>query len=207
MSADTMDRPYDVGTDERNRLADIVEDARDGDPEAWRELVEQLTPLLTATARGYRLGLHDVADVVQATWLACVERLHQVREPAALPGWLITTCRRESLRHLHRQSRTVPVGDQQPYGAPLWSARTLGADPLEHLLDGERDALVREAVAELPARQRRLLTEVLDGDGDRETVAYSRLSTTLDMPIGSIGPTRQRALSRLRQDARLSLAG
>jgi RNA polymerase sigma factor (sigma-70 family) len=207
MSTSEVHGRLDSDDGEGTGLVGLVEAACTGRPEAWRELVERLTPVLTATARGYRLGPQDVADVVQTTWLACIEKLHQLREPASLPGWLVTTCRRECLRLLHRQARSVAVPHDELRGTPMWSSPTADADPLEQVLRGERDSMVRLAVAALPTRQSRLLTEVLDGDGDREAVAYSRLSTALDMPVGSIGPTRQRALSRLRQDARLGLAG
>ncbi|WP_131741710.1 RNA polymerase sigma factor, partial [Actinomadura roseirufa] len=80
------------GTDE------LVDRARDGDGAAWARLVERFSGLLWAIARGYGLGDADAGDVVQTTWLRLVERLDDLREPAAVGGWLATTARREAAR-------------------------------------------------------------------------------------------------------------
>ena len=74
------------GTDGQPDLATLVEDARRGEP------------LIRAITNRYPLGEHDAEDVAQVTWLRLVEHLHRLREPLALPGWIATTARHESLR-------------------------------------------------------------------------------------------------------------
>jgi hypothetical protein len=72
--------------------------AADGDKQAWHALVERYTPLIWSICRSHRLGNADAEDVGQSVWLRLVEQLHKIRDPAALPGWLATTTRRECLR-------------------------------------------------------------------------------------------------------------
>jgi RNA polymerase sigma factor (sigma-70 family) len=176
------------------QLAPTVNAAAAGDEYAWSELVRHFTPLLRSVARGYRLDQHDVDDVVQACWVALLLSVDSLRDPEAIGAWLITTVRRQALRAHQRHLREV-VTDQ-----PLHD-RAAGADCLEiEVLKAEQTRILREAVERLPGRQRELL-ESLIAEPDR---SYVEVSRGLDMPIGSIGPTRERGMRRLRQDRRLA---
>ena len=62
------------------------------------------------------------------------------------------------------------------------------------LLADERAQVVRDALSRLPRRWQRLL-EMLMAD---PPASYAEISDQLDLPIGSIGPTRGRCLARLR---------
>src|SRR5262245_61931914 len=86
-------------------VSGLVLRARIGDQDAWNRLVERYTPMLWSTCRRHRLGPEDAVDVVQRVWLLLVEQLPALREPAALPGWLLTTTRRECLRLLRASRR------------------------------------------------------------------------------------------------------
>lgn len=87
----------------------LVEAARQGDQAAWNVLVHRYAPLVWAVTRTYRLGEKDAEDVSQFVWLRLVEQLARIREPLALPRWIITTARRESQRLVARLNRTVLV--------------------------------------------------------------------------------------------------
>ena len=69
--------------------------AKNGEQQAWDALVERYAPLIWSICRHYRLERADAEDVSQAVWFTLVARLDHLREPAALPGWLATTTRRE----------------------------------------------------------------------------------------------------------------
>jgi RNA polymerase sigma factor (sigma-70 family) len=161
-------------------------------------VVRRLTARIRAVARAHRLPAHDVEDVVQLTWLRLLEHGRDIREPAALGAWLHTTARRESLRVLHEAARLQPVADDalaEPVAAP-------GAD--DELEQREAAAVLARAIDALPARQRALMGALLADDGP----SYAHIAHRLDMPIGSIGPTRARCMDRLRRDRRLaSVAG
>ena len=59
-----------------------------------------VSPLIWSICRRHGLDRTDVEDVAQAVWARLVAHLDNLHEPAALPGWLATTTRRECLRVL-----------------------------------------------------------------------------------------------------------
>ena len=76
------------------------EPRRNSDEQAWDALVERYAPLIWSICRKYELRGADAEDVGQSVWLHLVDAPEQVRDPAALPGWLATTTRRECARVL-----------------------------------------------------------------------------------------------------------
>src|ERR1700678_1664045 len=76
----------------------LVTRAAGDDHEAWNEIVERYVPLVWDICTRYQLSRDDIEDGGQNLWLLLVEQLGKLREPAALPGWLATTTRRECLR-------------------------------------------------------------------------------------------------------------
>ena len=76
-------------------ITDLVTCAAHGDEQAWDALVERYAPLVWSICRRYQLSDADTHDVSQSVWLSLVSHLSKLRDPAALPGWLATTTRRE----------------------------------------------------------------------------------------------------------------
>jgi RNA polymerase sigma factor (sigma-70 family) len=173
-------------------VARIVSAAASGDARAWDALVDEFSGLVWAVVRSHRLSDADSADVAQATWLALVEHLDGVREPERVGAWLATTARRKCLRVLRSAKRQVPVGDELP---ELYDEVEVGDD----LMLDQRNAALWRALDRLPERDQALL-RLLVADPQP---SYQEIAAALDMPVGSIGPTRARALERLRA----SLAG
>jgi RNA polymerase sigma factor (sigma-70 family) len=172
-------------------VADLVRRACSGDRLAWDAVVERYAPLIWCICRRYRLRDADTEDVGQAVWLHLVQHLDGLRDPAALPGWLATTTRRECHRAL-RVPRNVPVDEQQLQNMP--DEQTA---PAEHdVLVAERNAALRGAFGRLPPGCQRLLAMLMSDP----PVPYAEISATLGIPVGSIGPSRRRYLERLRRD-------
>ena len=165
--------------------AELLELAARGDQEAWGRLVEEYDGLVRSVARSFRLQAADVHDVAQTTWLRLVQHLHTIRDPERLAGWLAVTASRESLAILRRASRHTQVSEEPPDPATDTEASVAASDTARALW---------ETVAELPPRQERLLIALFREELD----SYNEVATRCAMPIGSIGPTRARALSRLR---------
>jgi RNA polymerase sigma factor (sigma-70 family) len=168
-----------------------------GDEGAWNELVERYAPLVWSVCARYQLDRGDIDDVGQTVWLLLVENLGSLREPAALPGWLATTTRHECLRILrsgrHRDFGALPPDDQMPADP---AAVTIEQD----VIDAERNAALRAAFAELTDGCHDLIS-LLIGDPPAD---YARISATLGIPVGSIGPTRARCLDKLRRSPHLA---
>jgi RNA polymerase sigma factor (sigma-70 family) len=172
------------------QLADMVSAAAAGDASAWDELVREFTGLVRSVARWHRLNDADAADTAQATWLLLFQHLDRIKEPARIGAWVATTARRECLRVLRGTPRCVALDDEWEYvestEAPADSA----------LLAAERDLALRRCLDRLRATDRQLLTLLM---ADHQP-GYAEISVTLAMPVGSIGPTRARALDRLRDE-------
>jgi RNA polymerase sigma factor (sigma-70 family) len=174
---------------------DLVRDAASGDKSAWDELVERYSGLVWAVARGHRLAHADAADVFQTTWLRLVEHLARLREPEHLGGWLSSTARHEALRMLRLRRRELPEEDMALGREAVDPEGSWAADPEVALLAHEDRVALVAAFGRLPGRCQSLL-RLLAAD---QPLSYSEVSSTLDMPIGSIGPTRGRCLEHLRR--------
>jgi RNA polymerase sigma factor (sigma-70 family) len=178
--------------------AEFVERIRARDDFAWREMVDQYEPTLRRIARQYRLSTQDTDDAVQITWLRCVEHVDQLTQPDRLLSWLATICRRECLRLATRERHEIPIGESAI--TRLIDSKQEEHDPSTEAVDRDDNARLNRAIAALPDRQRTVLLEVLG----REDYGYLDISRRLGLPVGSIGPTWQRAVTRLRRDPELT---
>ena len=168
----------------------LVASAREGDQSAWNAIVERFLPLVCALVRRHRLSEADGDDVCQTVWLRLVEHLDALREPDALPGWISTTTRNECLRLLAARKRMTPV---DPMDSGSLEGVTEDVSGVDLVALEERHAL-REGLAELPSGRRDLLLMLLADP----PIPYAEISEKLGIPVGSIGPTRARALAQLR---------
>jgi RNA polymerase sigma factor (sigma-70 family) len=175
--------------------ATLVRAARGGQAAAWKTLVERHDGRIAAVCRAHRLSSADAADVRQTTWLRAVEHLDRLHEPQRVGAWLVTVARRECLRVVRQAARVRPCDEEL-----LQREHAATAPPDLRLLESERRAAVRTAVTALPRRDRALLGLLYS----EPEPSYADIGRSMDMPIGSIGPTRGRALERLRRHRRLA---
>jgi RNA polymerase sigma factor (sigma-70 family) len=191
-ASDTLVPPSPANSSADSSVGDLVARARSGDRQAWDALVERYAPLIWSICRRHRLGRADADDVGQSVWLRLLDQLDRVREPAALPGWLSTTTRRECLRVLSAAQgphATIYALDVES----LPDQRTGTAD--QELLAAERHAALRAAFTQLPPNGQQLLA-LLTAD---PPTPYADISAQLGIPVGSIGPTRSRYLDKIRR--------
>ncbi|MEU4574875.1 RNA polymerase sigma factor [Nonomuraea sp. ATR24] len=160
--------------------AELLAAAAGGDQDAWDQLVSRFGPRMWAVARSCGLGESDAADVVQGAWLRLLERLHAIREPAAVGAWLATTTRREALQLLRKTPHSVAA---EPPAAP---------DPASAVLEADGNRLLWQTVSTLHEPCRTMLRLVATDLGSRQ------MAQRLGVPIGSVGPTRARCLEKLR---------
>jgi len=177
-------------------VAALVARVGDGDQAAWNELVERYSPLVWSICLRYQLNRQDIDDVGQSVWLLLVENIGNLREAAALPGWLATTTKHEALRVLRAAGRHEHAGLPPEHQMPLNPADTTIE---QELIVAERNAALRRAFDELPRRCHELLS-LLMSDPPPD---YAHISAALGIPVGSIGPTRARCLGRLRRSPHL----
>jgi RNA polymerase sigma factor (sigma-70 family) len=167
---------------------ELVAAARRRDPAAWDELVSRYNGLVRSVVGSYRLQQADASDAVQNTWLRALQGVNSIREPERLGGWLATTAERECLALLRRSRREVP--DE----AAARDCATSVPGPEAVVVVEEARHAVDAAVANLNRRRRRLVLALFY----EPECAYIEVSRAVGMPVGSIGPTRGRALRILR---------
>lgn len=183
------------------RAAELFGRWRGGEARAMDELVRLMSPVLWHVVRSYGLDRALAQDVVQTTWLTLVRRHESILEPQAVSGWLTTCARREAWRVGKLQRRADPTETEylEPHLPTHESAEN------EAALSDESHRLWA-AVGALNERCQRLLRVVAFD----ERPDYARLAQDLSMPVGSIGPTRQRCLGKLRallEDAGFETSG
>lgn len=173
------------------RAASLFLRWREGEARAMDELVRLMSPTLWHVVRAYGLDRALAEDVVQSTWLTLVRRHETIVDPRAISGWLTMCARREAWRvgKQHRRADATEAEALEPHLPVHESAEQTAAT------DDESRRLWA-AVGTLNERCQRLLRIVAFDDRPD----YARIAQDLAMPIGSIGPTRQRCLAKLRAE-------
>jgi RNA polymerase sigma factor (sigma-70 family) len=183
------------GSHPRGDLPALLGAAVRGEDRAWSALTARFGPAVRRVARRHHLDEAEQDDVVQRTWLRLLRNGGTLRDADALPAWLATVARNESLRVLAAR-RDVPVDD------PRLETAADPEDVDEQIVAEERRRALHRAIDALPERQRTLMLLL----ATEAPPSYDRLSSMLGMPVGSIGPTRMRCLERLRRDPHLARA-
>jgi RNA polymerase sigma factor (sigma-70 family) len=170
----------------------LVKLAGEGDQAAKEELVERLQRLVWYSIADFGLSREDRQDVFAGTFCRLFECLGSIRDPDRLPGWIATTARNEAHTLLRARGRVVITDELGESEDPEPSTD-------ERLVERELHIAMQAAFRRLPDNCRvllRLVTAV-------PRLSYEEISELLAMPHGSIGPTRQRCLDRLRSAAEL----
>lgn len=180
--------------------ADLVAMCRKGRQAAWSTLVRRFQRLVYTVPRRAGLSDEQAADVFQFTFSRLFEHIDKLDDGARVHAWLVTTAKRETLRLLEQSRRIVDLT------APAGTEEGDSEDPLERLADPaplpeallgelqEQDR-VRRALERLEPRHRQLLELLFLQD---EAPPYAEIAARLGIAEGSIGPTRARALDKLR---------
>ena len=127
---------------------DLVRLARDGDPVAFRLLVERYQPMVRARARWLCANPSDIEDVAQESFLQAFIALDRIADPDRFAGWLAGVVFNVG-RNLGRR-RPLTLVPEWP--EPLHPAAAEGLPSAEDL---DRAEALRAAVAGLPAGQQR----------------------------------------------------
>ncbi len=164
---------------------------REGEQQALDELVRLMSPVLWHVVRATGLDQEAAEDVVQTAWLTLVRSAASVQDPQAVGRWLCTTARREAWRH-GRASGRVHTTDVEVLDSRLPRQQS----PEDDVVLGDEQARLWQALSRLPERCQQLLRIV----AAEARPDYGSISAHLQMPVGSIGPTRGRCLDKLRTE-------
>ncbi len=186
--------------DSDDELMELVVGCRAGDNAAWAALVQRFQRLVYAVVCRMGLDEHHAADVFQTVFERLQKHLPTLKDPARLRAWVVTTAKREGLLQRQRARRmvsmTVADGDDGEISGD-WDLADEALVPEQLLSHLQQLDCLRRAIDQLEPRHRKLI-ELLFSDEDLR-LPYEDIARQLGMPVGSLGPTRQRCLDRLRR--------
>ena len=168
---------------------DLLAAARTGEAGAWEEIVRRYSGLVAAKVRSFRMQDADALDAIQMTWLRLAENVHRLCHPERLAGWLATTACRECLRILRQAKSTATPMEILATHVP-----EPAAGPEQRAVEADTARALGRLIAQLPPTRRVLLRALFADDAG----SYTDVAQTVGIPVGSIGPSRARALQQLR---------
>jgi len=174
-------------------VAVLVRRHFDGDDKALVELTAIFQSLVKAAARRVLHCASDVDDAVQDTWLNFVRFGDRITDPTRVGAWLWTVALNSARRIQRRDSRCIVVDNVVDLADAMADEVS---DPDHALQRGERAAAVRRAAADMRETDRRVLSLMMDERG----YDYRQISSISGRPIGSLGPTRDRIIRKLRSN-------
>src|SRR5262245_42743762 len=169
---------------------DLIRACRAGDARAWERLLDKYERLVFSISLNYGLTTDDAADITQITFTILLQNLNTLPDEIHLSPWLATVARRHTWRLLARNRREAVDLDED-----LAGNEAVG----EIVDDRERWELaewLNQGLSMLDERCRLLLLALYF---DAEQPSYAQVADHLNLPVGSIGPTRARCLEQMKQ--------
>jgi len=170
-------------------LTRLVDACLAGDETAWTELVAMISPVIMATCSRMRLTQEASLDVFGQVCYLLLKNLDRIRSPERLLGYVATMTRREVLAFNRHRGQFVRLEGED------LETRSIEEPDFDRLLEREDDrALLAAVMLKLPEKEYHLIQMLFF---DPEEPSYEEISEKLEMPVASIGPTRQRILAKL----------
>lgn len=170
----------------------LVRGCLKGDSESWSALIDKYKNLIFSIPIKYGLSRDDSADIFQAVCLELLSQLPNLRDPRALPKWLMQVAAHKCFHYKHREQRLVS-SDSDDTQIPESEIPPIAEQLIR---EAEQEQIVREALAKLAPRCRQLVHMLFFEEPVR---LYRDIASELGLAVGSIGFIRQRCLDRLRR--------
>jgi RNA polymerase sigma factor (sigma-70 family) len=169
----------------------LVKECLSGNEEAWSLLIEKYKALIYSIPVKYGFSTNEAADVFQGTCLELLARLPELREPRALPKWLIQVAHHQCYRWKQQERRMVSR-DAEP-DLPVPETPAIAESLVQQT---QEEQMLREAMATLSPQCRRLVELLFFETPARP---YAEVAAELGLAPGSIGFVRQKCIHRLRR--------
>jgi len=187
MGAEPQSAPIIGWSEER-----LVRECLDGNEAAWAALIDRYKNLIFSVPIKYRFSREEAADVFQMVCLELLSELPRIREPKALPKWILMVTAHKCY-HLKNQGRRY---QEKTEGFAKTVGNALPPDAEVIVQQAESEQQIREAIASLPQRCQELIRLLFFEEPAR---SFDEVARMLGLPRGSIGFTRQRCLDRVRR--------
>jgi RNA polymerase sigma-70 factor (ECF subfamily) len=182
--------PVEIGVEDK----ELIDRCLAGDERAWQQFAGKYQPGVKAYARGVLRSMRqpasdlDAEEIVGRVFEHIVEQKFRVlrafRWQCTLATWLKILARTACVRIVRRKNlpaEKLARSDSSP-------------SPLDQLLSDEAHAAVRQALEELPDRDRQVLTRFF-----QEGQPYEQIAAELDLPMGTVATILARTRARLRE--------
>jgi RNA polymerase sigma factor (sigma-70 family) len=168
---------------------ELIERCLADDSDAWSALIDRYKNLIYSIP--IRLGMHQEAgDIFQLVCVDLITKLPQLREPRALPKWIMQTCYHECLRYRRTNGREDSLDPNAPEPPDP-------EQPTEEaLIWFQQEQTLRDAIFAMPVRCARMIRMLFFETPMRP---YEDVAKELGLATGSIGFIRSRCLARLRK--------
>jgi RNA polymerase sigma factor (sigma-70 family) len=170
----------------------LVRECRKGNQEAWSALIEKYKNLIFSVPIKFGLPRQDAADIFQSVCVDLLSGLEKLREPRALPKWLMQAAYHKCL--LWKKQSLNLLDDAGEIAQKNQSSGDALPEEMLHQLQQEQ--IVRDALVALPERCGRIVRMLFFEDPPRP---YGEVAAELGLAPGSIGFIRGRCLKKLRQ--------
>ena len=173
----------------------LVDRCRQGNDDAWRELVDRFGQKVYSVAYHFTLNREDAEEVSQEIFLKTFENLHRYDGSFPLTAWLLSLARNLCIDRYRRRKREKSfrfVSDDAVM--PLLKSDD---DPAAEALKKERTKLLFWALAEIPEDLAEILV-LRDLDG----FAYDEIGKVLDLPDGTVKSRLFRARAEVARKIR-----
>lgn len=175
-----------VGDDVR-----LVRECLSGSEQAWSLLIEKYKALIYSIPVKCGLPAHEAADVFQTTCMELLVRLPELREPRALPQWLIQVAYHQCCVWKRRSQRLVSSDSED--GVPEPEVPAIAETLMQQV---HEEQMLRDAIATLAPQCQRLIELLFFETPSRP---YREVAGELGLAAGSIGFVRQKCIERLRR--------
>jgi RNA polymerase sigma factor (sigma-70 family) len=176
----------------------LVQECVAGNEEAWSALIDKYKRLIFSIPIKYGLTSDEATDIFQNVCLELLSALPKLREPKALPKWIMQVTAHKCLRQKRHDQRFESSDDETEHTPE--ASIPAAAESVVH--EAEEEHNLREAIGGMPDRCRHLVEMLFFEEPARP---YKEIAERLGIATGSIGFIRQRCLDKLRK--RLSETG
>jgi RNA polymerase sigma factor (sigma-70 family) len=170
----------------------MVSQCLKGNQEAWSALIDKYKNLIYSVPIKLRM-YDDAADIFQAVCVDLLTGLPQLREPRALPKWIMQASYHKCLQYQKKAEKTSQLINDEGEDFLIASDQPL---PEHMLADLEKEQMVRDSITQLPPRCGQMVHMLFFENPPR---SYEEVARELGIATGSIGFIRGRCLNKLKK--------
>lgn len=192
MSPEADDRPRpEVRASRSDRW--LVRHCLKGRDDAWSLLIDKYKNLIFSIPLKNGLSSDDAAEIFQSVCVSLLSELPKIRDPKALPAWLIRVTYNQCFQWRRQQEQFAATGTEDVQELADSGPAALPEDQIREV---EVEQALRECVASLSPRCRQLISMLFY---ESPTRPYQEVAENLGLAEGSIGFIRSRCLEQLRK--------